>query len=415
MTPAGTAGGSTVYISTDFNTMPFRIDYNTGPGQGSAFSAYSYNGLNQRDTYRSADGVSRSETYDGAGPGAALLSDGLNVYTPGVSQRSYATGASEFSTLDGFGTLRNLRDGGNTLGDDTRFDAFGLPVYRQNDPTTAFGYEGAAGYQSDYDSGLILCGSRYYDPSIGRFYSPDRAKAGTSWYEYCGNDPLTENDPTGLLGYAPSDNSYRTVGQTLGAIEGGLESGSFDAAIDLGAATGSQQTSVMTHPPTGVPVGGASFDAYLDLNNGMTEDAILGGIEFSGSFSPSAISLGSTRYSFSVGVVVDFTNGKFEFFSSVSRYEGYGGGASYGPSLFGGDGTLDGFNGASQSLSLNAGKLGSMGLDWNNQYTGFNISPGIVPPPFAGGQEYGVWSGETNTSRIPYTPTSFNLSPYYQF
>ena len=99
-----------------------------------------------------------------------------------------------------------------------RFDAFGLAVYRQNDPTTAFGYEGTANYQSDYDSGLILCGSRYYDPSIGRFYSQDRAKAGTNWYAYCGNDPLTRNDPTGDVTQPNPADIYGTSSEHLNIL-----------------------------------------------------------------------------------------------------------------------------------------------------------------------------------------------------
>lgn len=36
-----------------------------------------------------------------------------------------------------------------------------------------FGFVGDAGYQQDSDSGLMLLGARYYDPSVGRFISRD--------------------------------------------------------------------------------------------------------------------------------------------------------------------------------------------------------------------------------------------------
>ncbi len=42
----------------------------------------------------------------------------------GIAARPYTI--RKGTTLDGFGTLRNLRDGGNTLGGDVRYDAFGL-------------------------------------------------------------------------------------------------------------------------------------------------------------------------------------------------------------------------------------------------------------------------------------------------
>ena len=62
---------------------------------------------------------------------------------------------------------------------------------------TPFGFGGAEQYQSDSDSGLMLLGHRYYDSSIGRFISQDPIQAGTNWYAYCGNNPLTRVDGSG--------------------------------------------------------------------------------------------------------------------------------------------------------------------------------------------------------------------------
>lgn len=41
--------------------------------------------------------------------------------------------------------------------------------------------------------------ARYYDPTIGRFITEDPARDGINWYVYCGNNPLSYTDPTGLV------------------------------------------------------------------------------------------------------------------------------------------------------------------------------------------------------------------------
>ena len=64
-----------------------------------------------------------------------------------------------------------------------------------------FGFVGGAGYRQDGDSGLMLLGARYYDPSVGRFISRDpiRFSGGdANLYRYCGNGPAHQADPSGL-------------------------------------------------------------------------------------------------------------------------------------------------------------------------------------------------------------------------
>ena len=54
-------------------------------------------------------------------------------------------------------------------------------------------------YTRDIETGLYYAHHRYYDPSLGRFISPDPAKDGENWYVYAGNNPLRFVDPTGLV------------------------------------------------------------------------------------------------------------------------------------------------------------------------------------------------------------------------
>jgi hypothetical protein len=46
----------------------------------------------------------------------------------------------------------------------------------------------------------MLLGHRLYDPSTGRFLTRDPIQDGRNWYVYCGNDPLSYVDNTGLSG-----------------------------------------------------------------------------------------------------------------------------------------------------------------------------------------------------------------------
>ena len=60
------------------------------------------------------------------------------------------------------------------------------------------------GYYCDTESGIYYLNSRYYDPVIGRFISPDSLNYlepetcnGLNLYAYCGNNPVVRIDPEG--------------------------------------------------------------------------------------------------------------------------------------------------------------------------------------------------------------------------
>ena len=61
-----------------------------------------------------------------------------------------------------------------------------------------------AGRERD-ESGLVYMRARYYDPTVGRFISPDPLRIeqqvpdGGNRYCYVGNSPAVFRDPTGVL------------------------------------------------------------------------------------------------------------------------------------------------------------------------------------------------------------------------
>ena len=72
-----------------------------------------------------------------------------------------------------------------------------------------------AGSVADLSSGLQYMNARYYQPGTGRFLSQDSytGNAYDSWtqhlYIYCGNNPTSMIDPTGLASsYTPSSSKH---------------------------------------------------------------------------------------------------------------------------------------------------------------------------------------------------------------
>ena len=55
------------------------------------------------------------------------------------------------------------------------------------------------GYYYDNESNGYHLNSRYYDPEVGRFISPDVLAEGGNLYAYCVNDPVNRSDESGYL------------------------------------------------------------------------------------------------------------------------------------------------------------------------------------------------------------------------
>jgi len=128
----------------------------------------------------------------------ALNTFGANGLVP---RHTTATNASVFYTFDERGNLAQCLDSNGGVLSTDLYDAFGARTgpAPASDP---WGFGAQWGYQSDAETGLVLCTNRYYDPQQGRFLTRDPIgyDGGVNLYGYTQNNPVNRIDPYGLLG-----------------------------------------------------------------------------------------------------------------------------------------------------------------------------------------------------------------------
>lgn len=162
-----------------------------------------------KDTYAyDGNGLRASQTISGTTTHLAwdmteglplILSDETNsyIYGPGGLPVEQITSGGTITYLhhDQQGSTRLLTGATGTVTGSTTFDAYGNKT-GSTGSTTPLGYDGQ--YTSS-DTGLIYLRGRTYDPATAQFLSVDPLKAITGApYNYAGDNPLNEADPTGL-------------------------------------------------------------------------------------------------------------------------------------------------------------------------------------------------------------------------
>lgn len=112
-----------------------------------------------------------------------------------------------------------------------RYDAWGNILLESRDSADYFAVNNPFRYRSyyyDVETGYYYLQSRYYDPEIGAFISPDTVNyldpetiSGLNLYTYCNNNPVMFVDPNGSFGFL----SFLIVSMAIGAVFGGVTKG----------------------------------------------------------------------------------------------------------------------------------------------------------------------------------------------
>ena len=103
---------------------------------------------------------------------------------------------AEATTTKFWGSMCQLADASGAVLETIKYSPYGTPTIESGSASTDLLY---AGQYNDPQSGLVYLRARWYDPTTGQFLSvdPDLAQTGAT-YNYAGDDPTTDTDPTGL-------------------------------------------------------------------------------------------------------------------------------------------------------------------------------------------------------------------------
>jgi RHS repeat-associated protein len=141
------------------------------------------------------------EEYQGATTTAAYVYGASGLIAGALNGQVY------YYYQDGSGSTSHLADSNGVLKEWYRYDLQGAPIiYDANDnelSTSNYGVRHLfTGQQWYKDVGLYDLRNRFYSPDIGRFLQPDPVGFWgdrTNLYRYCGNNPVTQWDPFGLV------------------------------------------------------------------------------------------------------------------------------------------------------------------------------------------------------------------------
>lgn len=121
---------------------------------------------------------------------------------------------------DGLGSTRALTDAAGGVSDTYTYDAYGNLLGSAGSSENAYLF---AGEQRDLETGLDYLRARYYDPSTGRFISPDAYEGTLSDpisqhdYQYAHGNPVVNTDPSGYVTLAEQLTAF-SVHATLASM-----------------------------------------------------------------------------------------------------------------------------------------------------------------------------------------------------
>jgi len=143
--------------------------------------------------------------YDGAEPIGELNSSGavtaVNTFGAGGLLSRHTSAGSVFYQFDPQGNVAQRLDSNQNVLTTFVFDAYGTELSGGN-TGEPWGYGAQVGYNTDSETGLILCTHRYYDPGAGRWLNRDPigVAGGVNLYAYVGDGPVGGVDRSGYVG-----------------------------------------------------------------------------------------------------------------------------------------------------------------------------------------------------------------------
>ncbi|AFY54222.1 RHS repeat-associated core domain protein [Rivularia sp. PCC 7116] len=206
--------GNTITKSTDGNTVTYNWDEENrlvgadtdGDGTVDVENQYDADGVRIAQT---VNGEQTRFLIDNNRPYAQVLEE----YTEGgIIKVSYVhgndlisqerNGEKSFYHVDGLGSTRALSNESGNANDSYIYDAFGQVLTKIGDTENSYLY---AGEQRDSNLGLDYLRARYLDVNSGRFVSRDSFEGNLlnpitlHKYQYTGNNPTNNIDPTGMF------------------------------------------------------------------------------------------------------------------------------------------------------------------------------------------------------------------------
>ena len=159
-------------------------------------------------------GANIIQEVDGNGNVLARYTQGGSVDEPLAELRGSTT---SYYQQDALGSVSSLSNSTAALANTYTYDSFGKLTASAGTLTNPFQYTGR---EFDQETSIYYYRARYYDPTVGRFFSEHllRARGGIDFYTYVKNRSIGAKDPTGLTLYLCSrpafwqGRGYRTAG-----------------------------------------------------------------------------------------------------------------------------------------------------------------------------------------------------------
>jgi YD repeat-containing protein len=246
---------------------------------GTVLSAtYGTNGLRES---KAAAGALSSYIYDGQTPILELDSSGsiqaVNTVAGGMPLTRHTSIGSDFYAFDAQGGLAEELDSlGNVVGS-FAFDAFGLPVSSAPsiDPFACFNAQ--FGGRVDPETGLVVDGPNYYDPSAGRLTAqpPGGETLGLENMQYAypvPYQPLTQSQSTAFVIQAVGAGA--SAGSVIGGAPGAVLGGAFAGALSVAFTEANKPCGIDGGDMlrTAVVAGGAAY--VVDAATGIIGESI---------------------------------------------------------------------------------------------------------------------------------------------